>query len=179
MGSLPASNFFSFFTIQSNLFAAVVLLWGATNDQAGRDAVRVDLVRGAATLYVCITGVVVVVLLSGMQDGLAVPIAWVDVVVHQVTPIVMVADWLLVPPTTRIPWRRALVWLAYPLLFATYSLIRGLIVDWYFYPFLSPDQADGYGAVALYVVGIAVGALLGTVPVVLVGNRLRALANQT
>ncbi len=172
-GAFRPGNFFSFFTIQSNLFAAVVLLWGATRDPERRDPAAVDLVRGAATLYLSITGIVVAVLLSGMQEGLAVPVVWVDDVVHQIIPIVMVADWLIVPPTTRIAPRRVLIWIVYPLLYATYSLLRGTIVDWYPYPFLNPDHAGGYGVVALYVVGLTVSSLLVGWLVVFVGNRLR------
>ncbi len=166
-------NYFSFFTIQSNLLAAAVLIWSVTGDQDRRDPATVDLVRGAATLYLCITGLVVVLLLSGRQEELAVPLKWVDAVVHQVMPIVLLADWLIVPPTTRIPFRRALVWLVYPLVYAAYSLIRGPLVDWYPYPFLNPNHVGGYGVVALSCVGIAGGTFFLTWLVIVLGNRRR------
>jgi hypothetical protein len=34
-------------------------------------------------------------------------------------------------------------------------MIRGLIIDWYPYPFLEPSQPGGYLAVILYSVGIS------------------------
>jgi len=167
------ANFFSFFTIQGNLFAIAVLLWGASGDQARRNPATVDLIRGAAALYLSIIGVVYGVLLSGYQEEMQTTIPWVDTVLHRVIPVVMVVDWLIVPPTTRIAVRRALVWLAYPLLYAVYSLVRGPIVDWYPYPFLDPDEAGGYAGVALYCVGIAAVSALFMWLVVVAGNRLR------
>jgi hypothetical protein len=104
--NFPASNFFSLFTIESNIFAAAVL-------------------------YMATTGVVCGLLLAGYQEELQTTPPWVDTVVHRVMPLVMVIDWLLVPPANRLTMRRALVWLLYPLAYCAYSLIRGPIVGWY------------------------------------------------
>jgi len=169
----PAANFFSFFTIESNLFAAAVLLWGASGDADRRPAPVVDLVRGAATLYMGITGVVYGLLLAGYQQELQTTLPWVDIVAHRVMPLVLVADWLIDPPRRRLDLRRALVWLAYPLLYAAYSLIRGPLARWYPYPFLDPARVGGYGVVALYCLGIAAGALLFAWIVVAIGTRRR------
>lgn len=174
-GFSPA-NFFSFFTIESNLIAAGVLLWGASGDAERRPSSSVDLIRGAAVLYMSITGVVYGVLLAGYQQELQTTIPWVDTVLHRVIPVVMVADWLIDPPRAAIEFRRALLWLVYPLLYAAYSLIRGPIVGWYPYPFLDPGHVGGYGAVALYGLGIAAGTLLFTWLVITIGGTLRLVA---
>ncbi|CAA9529452.1 MAG: hypothetical protein AVDCRST_MAG73-792 [uncultured Thermomicrobiales bacterium] len=173
------ANFFSFFTIQSNILAAAVLLWGATRDQERRDPATVDLLRGAAALYLSITGVVYGLLLSGYQEALQTTIPWVDTALHRVIPIVMVIDWLLVPPRTRLTLRRALIWLAYPALYAVYSWVRGGVVDWYPYPFLDPRNAGGWAAVAAYAAAITAGALLFAWLVVQSGNRLRLTTGRT
>lgn len=169
-------NFLSFFTIQSNLFAALVLLYGALGGSSGdreqRSVATIDLIRGAAVLYLTITGVVYAALLSGYQEGPPTAMSWVDTVLHRVMPLVMVADWLIVPPRAPIALRRALVWLAYPLLFAVYSLVRGPLVGWYPYPFLDPASAGGYGGVALYCLGVAGGALVFAWLIVLTGRRM-------
>ena len=172
------ANFFSFFTIQSNLLAAAILFWGVTRDQERRDPATVDLVRGAATLFLSITGVVYGLLLSGYTEALQTTIPWVDNVLHRIIPIVMVIDWLLVPPRTRLSLRKALIWFAYPALYSVYSWIRGPIVDWYPYPFLDPRNAGGWAAVAAYSVAIAAGALLFAWLVVMAGNRLRLTASR-
>ena len=102
------SNFFSFFTIQSNLFAAAVLLWGASGPRA-QEGPTADLIRGAAVTYLSITGVVYGVLLAGYQEALQTTIPWVDTVLHKLIPLVMVFDWLVDPPRRAIPWRSALL----------------------------------------------------------------------
>jgi len=170
--SFTVGNFLSFFTIQSNLFAAGVLLWlafrGARGHGDGQG--RVDLIRGAATLYMATTGVVYGLLLSGYQEALQTTVPWVDTALHRVMPVVMVIDWLADPPETRLTVRRALPWLAYPALYLVYSLIRGPIVDWYPYPFIDPRNTGGYAAVAAYAVGITLGVLAFTWVIVRLGD---------
>ena len=56
-GVLSPVNFFSYFTILSNTFAVVVLLAGATVWR-NQHSPRIDMVRGAATLYMTVTLIV-------------------------------------------------------------------------------------------------------------------------
>ena len=167
-----AINFFSFFTIQSNLFAAFVLLW-TSGSGADAKASRVDYVRGAAVLYMSVTGVVYGLLLSGYQRELQTSLPWVNNILHRIMPLVLVADWLIVPPKTRLTLGKALIWLVYPLAFAAYSLIRGPLVGWYPYPFLNPDRVGGYSVVALYCLGIALGTYLFAWVIVTAGRHIQ------
>jgi hypothetical protein len=155
------ANFFSFFTIQSNIIVAVVLLVAALTPLGEHPTRRFDLIRGAAVSYIALVGVVYGVLLSGYQEELQTTLQWVDNTVHKIIPLVMVADWLIARPQTRIAFRDALSWMIYPLAYLAYTLIRGPIVDWWPYPFLNPHHDDqGYGVVAIYCVGIAIGFVL-------------------
>jgi hypothetical protein len=158
-------NFFSFFTIESNMLAIVVLLIGGVLDPRGA---RWAWLRGAVTLYMVITGIVYAALLANAEVGLTA--AWVDSAMHQVTPIVLLADWIFFPPWPRAAYRKALVWLAFPLAYFAYSLIRGAAVDWYPYPFLDPRHPGGYGRVAVYAVVLAVIFALLAVAVSVVGR---------
>ena len=167
------ANFFSFFTIESNIFAAVVLLIGALAGTRYGPTLRWDLIRGAATLYMATTGVVYGLLLAGYQEALQTTTPWVDTVVHRFMPLVLVIDWLIVPPANKLTMRQALVWLIYPIAYCVYSLIRGPIVDWYPYPFLDPDESGGYAGVAAYCVGIAAGVVLFSWTIVLVSRHVR------
>jgi hypothetical protein len=148
-----AANFFSFFTIESNVFAAVVLLVFAL--RPGEPTPVMEFLRGAAVTYMATTGVVYGLLLSGYTAELQTALPWVNNVVHRIFPLVLVADWLITPPRRTVPFRRALSWLLFPALFLAYSLVRGPVVDWYPYPFLDPDRVGGYGGVAAYAAGIA------------------------
>lgn len=167
-------NFLSFFTIEANLLTVVVLLAGAALALQGRETTPGwELFRGAVASYMLTTFIVFAALLSGLPDNLDLTEPWVNVVLHQMMPIVMVLDWLVSPPRHRLTVRRALIWMVFPLAYCIYSLIRGPIVDWYPYPFLNPDSVGGYGGVVAYSIGIAV-LFLGIIwALVTAGNRAR------
>lgn len=151
-------NFFSFFTIESNILAALVLLIVGFGALAGAKAYRTfAFIRGAATLYMVITGIVFALLLAGLEQRLQVTVPWINIVLHYIMPIVMLVDWLLFPPKFAFTFRQTLLWLIFPLLYLVYSLVRGPLVGWYPYPFLDASQI-GWMSVAIMSVAIAIGA---------------------
>jgi hypothetical protein len=156
------ANFFSFLTIQSNLLVVAVLVYSAVRSLGHQAWPRLDRLRTAATLYISLTFVVYGLLLSGYRDELQTTVIWVDNVVHKIIPLAMLADWLLDPPRLRLSWRDGPTWLLYPLAYVVYSLVRGAVVDWYPYPFLNPDESNGYVGVFAYCLAIAVGVALAT-----------------
>jgi hypothetical protein len=135
-GVLNPVNYFSYFTIQSNLIGAAALLAAASTDFRRRAGAWRDRLRGAAAVYLTTTFVVFAVLLSGIDVDTALP--WVDTVLHKIVPIMVVADWIVDPPTARITIGRSLTWLMYPLIWLVYTVLRGLVTGWYPYPFLDP-----------------------------------------
>ncbi len=165
-------NFFSFFTIISNIFGAAVLLaaaFGLPEDEHLR-----DVLRGTATLSLVIVGVVFSLLLANLDSQL---IPWANAIVHYAMPISIALDWCLDPPRTPISRRDAAAWLALPGAYLAYALVRGAIVHWYPYPFLNVD-AIGYASVAAYAAGILVFTLLAAYVLMTVGNTLRTRANR-
>jgi hypothetical protein len=167
--TFSAGNYFSFFTIQSNAIGVVVLAMAAIVRRSERTA-SVDAVRGAATLYLAITGVVFALLLSGLQENLDTHTPWMDFVVHKLMPIALVADWLIDPPRHRLSWRVGIVWLSYPAAWFAYTLIRGADVGWYPYPFV--DVAEhGYGRVLLNALLLLAGFTATAFGFVALGNR--------
>ena len=170
--SFAPGNFFSFFTIQSNILGVVVLALAAVVPQASRTRVF-DTVRSGVTLYLLITGVVFALLLAGLQEELQTTIPWVDFVVHKLVPAVIVIDWLVDPPRHRLPLAVAFAWLAYPLAWFAYTLLRGARVDWYPYPFVDVG-AHGYGRVLANGAVMAVGMALGALALAWLGNRRAA-----
>jgi hypothetical protein len=160
------ADYFSYFTILSNLFAAGVLLAGARRGPGPRSRTT-DLLRGAAVMYMLTTGIVYAVLLSGHK----VPIPWANAIVHKIMPLVMIVDWLIDPPQIQLPLRSTLLWLSFPLVYIAYTLIRGAIVNWYPYFFVNPHRSGGYLAVAGGVLAIGAG-MIGLIALVTwAGNR--------
>lgn len=164
------ANFLSFFTIESNILAALVLL--ATGLMPlGMRPDWWDRLRGAATLYMVTTGLVYNTLLLDVDVGnLA---SWVNNVVHRVMPLVLLIDWVIAPPRQRVSRRASLSWLIFPILYCAYSLIRGPFVDFYPYPFLDPRLGGGYGRVGIFIVVLAAVIGLLALLVAWIGNRLR------
>ena len=167
-GSLDLVNFFSYFTILSNVLAVATLVGSAI--RRGSASRAWDLLRGQAVVMMTVTLVVYAVLLADVDVNLQ--DQWVNIVVHKLFPIVVIVDWLIDPPGSSISVRASLVWLAFPLLWTGYTLVRGALVGWYPYPFL--DQADGgYGTVAAYVVGILIFGSIVSAVVAVAGSAMR------
>jgi len=162
-------NFFSFFTIQSNIIAVTALFALVLVPRARRSPLF-DGARSAAVLYMAITGVVFALLLAGLQEDLQTTIPWVDFVVHKLMPVVLVADWLVDPPRHRLPRWTVLAWLSYPLAWFGYTLARGEAVDWYPYPFVDVSRI-GYDGVLGRSVVLAIGFAAAGAVLLWIGNR--------
>jgi hypothetical protein len=155
-GPSTVTGLLPYFTIQSNV------LYGAVALVAAFRPVR-PVIKGAVTLYVAITGLVFHLLL----DNSASPF-WVGVIhrsvldaignqlLHTVVPLLAVVIWLVLDDHGTLRWRYAAYWLAYPLGYLGFALIRGLIVHTYPYGFVDAS-AIGYGGVAISAVGLGVG----------------------
>jgi hypothetical protein len=164
---LSVTDYFSYFTELSNLFAAAVFLHGAAVP-AERRSHTVEMVRGAAVVYMLTTGIVFAVLLSGHKPT----VPWANAILHQAMPLAVAIDWLLLPPRVHLEPRRALLWMSFPIAYVVYTLARGAIVGWYPYYFLDPTRHGGYVAVAIASVAIALGIVALIAAVAWAGNRL-------
>lgn len=171
-GIFNPGNFFSFFTVQSNIFAGAMLLFGAAYLLAGHSSRTLDFFRGAATLYMLVTGVVFAILVSGLEGIIFTAVPWDNIVLHYIMPLAMIIDWLWDNPSQTVTFRRALKWLIYPLVFVGYTLIRGVFANWYPYPFLDPANG-GYASVALITVVILLGGVVGLYLVTRVNGKKR------
>ncbi|MEO8094184.1 MAG: Pr6Pr family membrane protein [Pseudolysinimonas sp.] len=165
-------NFFSFFTIDSNVLTVAVFLIGAIYLIRGRtgDERWFAVTRASVTAYMATTGVVYNVLLRGIELPQGTTLPWSNEVLHVVGPILMVLDWLFAPGRVRLEWKSIWVVISFPLVWGIYTMVRGpFVLDavtgndyWYPYPFLNPVIApEGYVSVAFYVALIA--AVIGVV----------------
>jgi hypothetical protein len=167
-------NFFSYFTNLSNILGACLFIYcGLRGDVS---SLTVDLLRGAATVYLATTGIVYNLLLTSEAVGVLNPYA--NAMVHAIMPLAAVGDWLLFPPKNRIPMRKAWLWLVFPVAYLVYSLIRGPIANWYPYPFLNPAKG-GYGSVVAVCLGIAIALVLLVIAVLWTGNRQRSVRGRS
>ena len=164
-------NFFSFFTIDSNVAAVVAFGIGAVflirNEGGSR---WFALFRASAVTYMAVTFVVYNLLLRGIALPQGQTLGWANEVLHVVAPLLLVLDWFFAPARPRLEWKDLRVIVAFPIIWVIYTLIRGPLAydevnrvhNWYPYPFLNPTlSAEGYWSVLFYVIMIA-GAIIGT-----------------
>ncbi len=144
-GVFKPFNVFSFFTIQSNILTVFVLLGLEFRERTSVFRLA-RTIRPGVVLYMAMTGVVYAVLLAPAAADVGLTAKWVDAIVHVLAPIVIVADWFLSAPERKPMMADIPRWIAFPVAWLAYSLIRGSIVDWYPYPFLDPRPGSSNAA---------------------------------
>ncbi|MBT2495880.1 Pr6Pr family membrane protein [Microbacterium sp. ISL-59] len=186
-GHLPtvAANFLSFFTIESNILAAIVLLIAAIWALRHRRTTDAE-PRWLAVLLVCVstymivTGIVYNTLLRNVELPQGVTVPWSNEVLHVVIPLVLLIDVLFAPRRRALGWSTVAITAIFPLAWAVYTLIRANFIIapatgdpwWYPYPFLDPHLVPGgYLGVSGYIVGIAVAIVGVAAGVVWIGRR--------
>lgn len=146
-GTFNAVNFFSYFTVLSNVLAAAVLMISAIWTAKGSRNRVIDMIRGASVLYMVMTGIIFSVLLSGLDPDALTAVAWDNTVLHYIMPAAVLLDWILDRPKRKLAFQKNLIWIIFPISYVVYTLVRGEIVGWYPYPFFNPS-IKGYQAVA-------------------------------
>ncbi|GHK04364.1 integral membrane regulator [Streptomyces sp. Y2F8-2] len=136
----------SYFTIQANLLLALTFALSAWRARTARHPLPA-LITGGALFYVLIAGLVYHVLLVNepgpfsMTDRPTIWSALANQVLHTVTPIAALLDWLLLTRPAPLGLQHATRWLLYPLAYLIFTLARGALLPptadaRYVYPFL-------------------------------------------
>jgi len=130
---------FSYFTILSNLLAAICLtaVLSKTNTRIRKYFLQSH-IFSAVSLYITIVGLVYNLVLRSLwnPEGLS---KLADELLHSVNPVLFVLYWLMYVPKANLKWIQALSWLWFPLIYSVYIFIRGSISHLYPYPFLDID----------------------------------------
>lgn len=166
-GSFSFFNFFGFFTILSNLAAGILLIYLSFNAPS---AYRLQALRGAITLYMLMTGVIFAILLAGLENVRLTAVPWDNIVLHYIMPTIVVLDWVINPPVERVSIKAAASWLIFPIIYITYTLIRGAFVGWYPYPFLNPNLSS-YSQVVSSCLALTIFVLISVVLLRLVKDK--------
>lgn len=164
--ALSVTNFFSFFTIQSNVAAIIVFLIGAALlvTRTGQDPDWFNLLRACVATYMVVTGIVYNLLLRGVELPQGATLEWSNEILHVAVPILMLLDWIFAPGRSPVPSNKLWVVVVYPIVWVIYTMVRGPFTPnevlgqsyWYPYPFLNPNLShNGYVSVSFYIVLIA------------------------
>src|ERR1700761_1543985 len=100
------TNFFSFFTIDSNVGTIVVLLIGAIFVFARRvDPQWYTVFRVIVVTYMAVTGIVYNLLLRGVELPQGTTVEWSNEVLHVAACAYIVLDWFIAPGRVALAWR--------------------------------------------------------------------------
>ena len=143
-------NFFSYFTVQSNLYVCFYLFclsFAVFGSARAKKIACHPMVRMTVMTYILVTGVVYC---SGFPLGMSPPLSWdsfqhamlafVQVLHHMIMPIYMFVLFLFPPTDKKIRYKQLPVVAVYPLIYAVISIVRGALSDPQFfpYPFFQP-----------------------------------------
>lgn len=170
---ISSLRFLSFFTILTNLLAAAALLWPVLwPESAVARFLSRPAVRTAIAGYILMVGVVYYLLLLGLshREGLSLAI---EHILHSVTPLLFVIDWVLFVPKAGVRWQIGFTALIFPLTYAAWILVYGAVSGWYPYPFIDVTEL-GYAQVAANIVALVMAFLLVELMLVAIGRKLEA-----
>ena len=142
------TNFFSYFTILSNLLVATCLTILLLKPSSGLGSFFSKVsVQSAIAVYIFIVGLVYNLVLRNIWS----PQGWqlvADNLLHVAVPVLYVLYWVIFTSKNILQWKNILPWLIFPMIYLTYSMLRGPLADWYPYPFLHAGEL-GYGKVSI------------------------------
>jgi hypothetical protein len=118
-------NFFSYFTIESNILVLITSVLLALRPDRGGTAFGV--LRLGSLTAITVTGVVYATLLAGNADFTGAE-WWFDKIFHYVVPVMTVIGFVALRPRTRLE-RTALWSLAFPVAWLAYTLVRAEVAD--------------------------------------------------
>jgi len=177
-------EYFAYFTIQSSLIAAVVLAVSAIREfKALPQTKTLNLARLSVSTYAIVVAVVYNALLRGTpvlpgdpDYGYNWPVA-PNEILHVWAPIFIVLDLALTVMSYKLKFKQIFWVLAFPMAWLAFTIIRGLVTDWWAYWFLNPNEDGGVTGVIIYIVVIIVFGLVSA-SISLALNRLASKARR-
>jgi hypothetical protein len=159
--SLPETivRFFSFFTILTNILAAICFTTVAmkTSESTNGFFSR-PTTLSAVTIYIIVVGIVYNIVLRFLwtPQGLQ---RFVDELLHSFIPVLFLLFWILFVPKQQLQWKHIFIWLVYPLIYLLFILLRGASSGFYPYPFINVSEI-GYAKAIINSV-VLCGCFLG------------------
>jgi hypothetical protein len=152
-------QFFSYFTILSNLGIAVALTALPFSRKPNAWIGRPFVLTGLA-IYILVVGWVYNIALRSIWN----PQGWMrlaDELLHSVLPLWYFLFWLLCVPKGSLSRGKAFSWLYFPLAYSVYAMIRGSLTGIYPYPFLDVGKLGLLQVLLNLILVLAVVLLFG------------------
>ncbi|MEO7534463.1 MAG: Pr6Pr family membrane protein [Ferruginibacter sp.] len=128
-------RFFSFFTVLTNILAAIML----TAQASDRSGFSKPGTITAITVYITIVGAVYQILLRHIWHPTGLQMI-VDELLHSVNPLLVIFYWCLFERKGLVNYTQISGWLIYPLVYLLFILARGSFSGFYPYPFINVTE---------------------------------------
>jgi hypothetical protein len=128
------TRFLSFFTILTNIMVAVYFTL-MLKRPAQESWLRRASAATALTVYIFVVGAVYNFVLRQLWEPKGLQ-KLVDELLHSVIPLYFLVYWIWFVQKGSLKWKHVFGWLAYPLVYCVFILIRGGASDYYPYPFM-------------------------------------------
>ncbi|MBC7451100.1 MAG: Pr6Pr family membrane protein [Cytophagales bacterium] len=159
-------RFFTFFTILSNIIAAVyfTMLLIKPASRLGKFLSK-PASETAIAVYITIVGLVYNLVLRfiwaphGFQR-------FIDEMLHLIVPFIFILYWSIFLAHKKLYWKNIFVWLLYPLVYIITVLVRGIFSGYYPYPFIDVGKI-GYSAVFINSIYVSIAFI--TVSLIFIG----------
>lgn len=160
-GLFRPTEYFAYFSIQTSLIVAAVLIWTGVTSWSGKADSKAQFVaRMSATACYILVSLAYNLLLRGTandpRDG---DYQWPvlpNEIIHVWAPLAVTLGWLLFQDFKGVRFRAALWVAVYPLAWLTFSVFRGLATGWWPYWFIDPTGDGGVAGMFTYIGAITV-----------------------
>jgi len=157
--------YFSFFTILTNIGAALVYSAALTGKPGSFATPRV---RAGVAVAITVVMIVYATILARLWQPAGLFLLC-DVLLHYITPVLYLVWWLYAGADGSTRWRDIFLWLVYPLIYLAWVAIRAPFAGEVPYPFLDM-AANGFAGVAISSLAM-LGLFLIVSIVVLIADR--------
>jgi len=150
---------FKYYTMQTNLMVSIwftlAIVWH--NKPESLEKIKGPL-KGAFTLYITTTFVFFAILLQIFYH----PTGWAafsNIILHYITPIAFMVDWVLTENEMKYKWNYLLYWTIYPIGYLVFALLHGIITSDYLYPFLNISLLSPFNYLIsiCFLIGLGIG----------------------
>jgi len=165
---------FKYYTMQTNLIVTIwfTLAIGWHNKPESLEKIMGPL-KGAFTLYITTTFIFFAILLQMFYQ----PTGWAafnNLILHYITPIAFIIDWILTETKQRYKWRYFQYWIIYPICYLVFSFVLGTFTGDYLYGFLDINRVGIIGYVLIICFLLGVGSGLGCLYIIVNRKRIQS-----
>lgn len=152
-------EYFAYFSIVTAIVAGSFLVATGVGLVRNREDTKwIEIARLSLTVAMIVVGVVYHLLLADaagdVRDGDYVWPVLPNEIIHTYGPILIFIDYLLSHKAFQ-PKLRAALWVAvFPLTWLVFSVIRGLVTNWWPYWFINPNEEGGVPGMLTYIAAI-------------------------